>query len=398
MNIGESKDNLSGLLHGADVDDLESWALLYERTANNLLTNITPIDTQRTVPLVQAVHDDIYNYPLPSDFRELVDLYPQDNRESFDTAIRRSSRIFDLRKAIHDKEVAIEGSEGTKFIRINWKGRQASTLHNMDSVTANGTWSVVGTATGLQANSIFKMTGSASIEFDAVVDGDGIQNSDMTAVDMTDEDEVADVYVWMYFGAVSALTSVSAIWGNDLTTNFWTAVAQTTQADGTAFKVGWNLLRFPWSTASQTGTVDPATIDSFKLTIDRTAQIDNIRVDNIIFSIGRNFDIKYNSKFLFKNSAGVWISKPTDDTDTINLDNDAINIFQYELLKEAAFEIESSNSGGDIEFANLKLHGDSSSSDPKMRIGLYGKYARDYPDQMKKVIGSYGGKPSRGRW
>ena len=71
----------------------------------------------------------------------------------------------------------------------------------------------------------------------------------MDAVDLTDYDEVSDFFTWIYFGTVP--TSVSAVWGNDLTANYWTSTAQTTQADGTAFKVGWNLLKFSWATADQ---------------------------------------------------------------------------------------------------------------------------------------------------
>lgn len=395
MTYGDAKDHLSGLLHGADVDDIETINLVVERAANTLLAKIDPVDTIRTAPLASTIHDDVYNYALPSDFKGLIDLYPQDSRNSGDVSARKAPESFDLRKSFSDKTISIEASEGTKFIRINWHSRAGTLFHNMDSLTDNGAWSVVGSATSLEADSIFHVSGSSSIKFTHVASGDGIQNTTIDEVDLTDESRVADVFVWMYFSA--APTSVTAIWGNDLTTNFWTGVAQTTQADGTAFKVGWNLLKWSWSAATQTGTVTPSTIDSFKITVAGTA-LGIIRVDNIIFSIGRNFDIKYYSKFLFKNSSGTYLTKPSDDSDTIILDNDAVQLFLLECLIGCAQQIESSNSVGDIAWAKGELNGRPDSPDPAQKMGLYAKYKKEYPSERTKLTGSYGGLPARNRW
>ena len=206
---------------------------------------------------------------------------------------------------------------------------------------------------------------------------------------------MADVIIPIYFGSVANLTSITAIWGNDLTTNYWTGVAQTTQADGTAFRAGWNLIKIPWSTATETGTVAPATIDSFKLTIAAIGAISNIRVDNIIFSLGTAFDIKYYSRYLFKNSAGTYLARPTDNSDTVIGDGDVNNIFLYELLKVCAHQIEGEDSGFDINFANSQLNGDPTSPDSIQRMGLYAKVRSENPSQSKKAITSWSSGP---RW
>ena len=356
MDLSAAKDELADLLHGATLNALDSAERVFRRAANTMLLKIDPVTTMRTAGLTNTIHDDVYNYALPSDFKRIIDLYPQDgDRGESDYASRKYAEPFDLERMYANNQLSIEGSEGTKIIRVNWRNRAPKTLHTMDSLTSNGTWAVVATASGLTTNSIFKVSGSASIEFDVAADNDGIDNTTMTAIDMTDEDEVADVFIWMYFGTVSALTSVQARWGNDLTTNYWTSVAQTTQADGTAFKVGWNLFKFPWSTATETGTVDPTAIDSFRMIIDRTASIANIRMDNITFSIGRNFDIKYYSKYIFKNTSGTWLSIPTADTDTLVLDTDETQIFLLESLIAAAQQIEDEDSMPDTALAKTEL-------------------------------------------
>lgn len=378
MDVSGLKDDLADLLHGATLDAIDNPERVFRRAKNTMLTKVDLVNTIRTVGLNSTVHDDIFNYALPSDFGKIIDLYPQDNdRGEDDYASRKYAEPFDLNSMLADKQLSIESSEGSKILRLNWRNRPPKTLHTMDSLTSNGTWSVVGTASGLQANSIFKVSGSASIEFDVAADNDGIENTTMTALDLEDEDEVADIFIWMYFGAVSALTSVQVRWGNDLTANYWTSVAQTTQADGTAFKIGWNLIKFPWSTATETGTVTPTSIDSFRIIIDRTASISNIRVDNIVFSIGRNFDIKYYSKYIFKNTSGTWLSTPTSDSDLLVLDEDERQIYLLECLIAASQQIANKKGQDDYNWAKVEL------------VTLYTQYKTNHPSQAKRATIRY---------
>src|SRR3990167_6121749 len=279
FTIQQLDQHILGLSHGGTLNKIRNKYALYERVAAIFLQKCKPLETMRLGTLASTIHDDVYTYALPSDYNSLVDLLPQDNRDNWDKAFRKNAGAFDLEKAIKQKTLSIEGDNGSKIIRINWRTRKGTTLHNMNSITANGTWSAVGSATGVIANDVFKISGSASIEFDLVATGDGIQNTTMTAIDFTDEDEVADIFVWVYLGTTANLTSISSLWGNDLTANYWTSVTQTTQADGTAFKAGWNLIKFPWSTATETGTVAPATIDSFRITFGCSEAKNNIRVD-----------------------------------------------------------------------------------------------------------------------
>jgi hypothetical protein len=378
FTVTQIKDNLIGMGHGATLNKVRKIESLLERVASKFVAKCKPLETMRVSSLASTIHDDVYNYALPADFNSLVDLIPQDNRSNWDKAYRKSAGVFDLQKAIKDKTISIEGSEGSKIIRINWRSRQGKLIHAMNSLTDNGTWSGVGTATGLKINTIFKKSGNASIEFDIVTTGDGIQNTTMNVVDLTDEDEVADFFAWVYFA--TAPTNVQAVWGNDLTTNYWTSVAQTTQADGTAFKTGWNLIKFPWASATESGTVVPSTVDSFKIIVASSAQ-NNVRVDNIVCSIGRNFDIKYYSKYLFKSTAGTYLSQTTDDTDYVTIDNDTLPIFLYECLKEMAHQMEGTDSAFDISYAEKELQ------------SLYPAFRSEHPDQRKKQTSQYGGLP-----
>lgn len=381
------------MTHSGSLNKIRNFYAACERASNVVLTNLDPIETERLVPLAQVIHDDLNNYPLPSDYKKIIDLYPQADRDNLDSARRVYAERFDLTKGLANRTLTIEGSEGSKFLRVNWKINSSVVFHSMNSLTSNGIIAVVGTASGLKINTQIKYSGSASIEFDLAASGDGIQITGMTQIDRTNGDELDDIIIPIYFGSVANLTSITVIFGNDLTANYWTGVTQTSQADGTAFRAGWNLIKVPWSSATETGTVDPAALDSFKLTITATGAISNIRVDNILFSLGTAFDIKYYSKYLFKNLAGTYLARPTTGEDTVIGDGDLNNIFLYELLKICAHQIEGEDSGFDINFANQMLHGNPSSPDSMMRIGLYGKYRSEYPSMSKKAVTSWSGGP-----
>lgn len=395
ITITQAKEHLTGMLHGGSLNKVRNIESAFERAANTMLLKLDPVDTIRTQPLSNTIHDDVYNYSLPSDYKKIIDLIPQDSRNNSDNALRNTANYFDVQKAIKQKRVSIEGSEGAKIIRVNWRSRSGKTLSTLNSLTDNGTWSAVGTASNLAQDTIFKKSGNGSIKFDVSASGDGIQNTTLSAVDLTLEDNVADVFAWFYVKNstdLANINSASIIWGNDLTTAYWTGVAQTTQADGSAFQVGWNLIKALWSTATETGTVVPATIYSAKVTFDVDSAITQLRIDNIIFSIGRNFDFKYYSKYIFKNTTGTLLSKPTSDDDTVLLDNDAIQIWLLEAFIACAQQIEGVDSGFDINWAERELYGVGD------KPGLYSKYKAESPSESKKSINYYGSRPARGRW
>jgi hypothetical protein len=382
--LSQIKENLIGMTHGGTLNKIRSQEALFERAASNFLLKCKPLETMRTAALTQTIHDDVYNYALPSDYNSLIDLIPQDNRGSWDNAYRKNASEFDLKKAIKNRTVSIEGSEGSKIIRINWRSRSLKVLNTMNSYNGNGTWVAVGTATGIETDEVTKKTGSGSVRFDLVSTGDGISNIGMTAIDMTDEDEVATKHFDFFIknsADLAKLTSVTAVWGNDITTAYWTATAQTTQSDGTAFKVGWNTVKFEWSSATETGTVIPSAIDSAKITFAITGTITNMRIDNITFSIGRNFDMKYYSKYFFKSSAGVYLSRPSSDDDYVLVDNDSLPLYLYECLIEMAQQMEGVDSMFDMNYAEKKLS------------TLFPHFRSEYPDQRKKTIVNYGGLP-----
>lgn len=398
--ISEVQNNLIGLSHGGTLNKVRNIYSLYERAANNMLSRVKLLETIKSTSLTSAVHDELYSYAVPTDFNTLIGIYPTGDRELNDEAQRVLAEAFDRRKGIDEKKISIEGLNGSKIFRINWKINQPKTVNTMDAYDGNGTWSAVATASGVETDTQYKYSGGGSVKFDVAASGDGIENTTMDAIDLTDEDETAEFIIPIYLedsADAALLTSVTFRWGNDLTANYWTGVAQTAQFDGTAFRAGWNLVKIPWSTATETGTVVPTTIDSARITFAITGAITNLRVDNIMVSLGTIFDVKYYSKYLFKNAAGTWITQPTTDTDYVVCDNDSINIFLYECLDEMAHQVQGEDSVFDMQQASKKLWGDPRATDSVGRIGLYARYRAEHQAQSKKATANYGLMPRYNR-
>lgn len=387
FSVTQIQEHLTGMGHGGTLNKVRNIYAMFERSASRFLLKVHPLESIRAQALTNAIYDDVYNYTLPSDFGLLVDLIPQDNRQLWDTAFRNQSGQFDIQKATRNRTIAIEGNNGIKVIRINWRSRTPKVLNSMNSLAGNGTWAAVGSATGVALDTIFKVASGGSIVFNHVVTGDGIQNSTMNAVDLTNENGVSTQFVWVYFSTVptTGITATS-IWGNNLTTKYWTSAGVTTAFDGSAFKVGWNLLGFPWVAATQTaGIVLPASINSSKITFASATALGKVRVDNVVFAIGRNFDIKYYSKYLFLDHAtSLWISRPADPSDNVAVDNDTLPLFLMECLTDMAQQMEGTDSAFDIKFAEQQL------------LALYPIYKGMNPSMVKKTIGSYGGAPRYG--
>lgn len=400
--IGQAREHLIGLAHSGTLNRVRNFEAMCERAANTMLTKVKPLELEYETELQQTVHDAIYNYAVPTYFGTLIDVYPVDDRNSLDDASRVYAETFDRRKAVDQNKISIEAKQGVKFLRINWPVSAPIVLNTMDSLTANGTWSTNGSASGISLDKQRKISGQGSIGFNLTGTGGGIQNTTMAKVDLTAIDGESNFYAWVYLPSATAVTSITARWGNDLTLKFWDSVPQTLQNDGSALAVGWNLIGFPWSSATETGVVDDTQIDSFRLTFAGTA-LAGIRVDNVVVSLGRYFNLKGYSKYLFQDTSGNWEARPTanSDDDRIILDTDAYQIFLMELLIAMAQQIEGSDSSFDIGFAEKALYGDARANSTEGRLGLYRMYKVDQPDQRKRASAGYyngNGNVARGRW
>lgn len=383
VTIQNVKDSISAMGHGLDLSRITLINDVLNRAARNVLVRIDPASTRRITNLTNPIHDEIYSYPLPSDVKgnKIIDIRPQVNRGLQDNFLHRFTKYFERYKDRLDDIITIKHSDGTKFLRLSKDISPAPTvLHAVNSKDANGTWSVGGNASNLTEDTQFFTSGSTSLNFDLSSGNDGdtghIQVSDMTKVDLSDHEDVSTLFVWVYFPDQSILTNVNLRWGSS-TSAYWN-VTETDQFDGTAFRDGWNLLGFSWNGATETGSPDSSEIDFLRVTVtyNGTAETD-IRVDNIVSSLGEIYEIEYYSKFLFRSSSGTFQETVQNDSDILNLDTDSYNIFLSEVMVLIAQQSQGENSAFDINFFQNQLN------------DLYDRYRAENPTEGIPKAGIY---------
>lgn len=387
--VSTLKADLTRKLHGTALSKLQSPLSLFGEAGRNIATEIDPPETKQLAEL--TLYDGIYDYSPPSDLKgnKIIDLRPQAPRAHSDNFTQKLNEEFDIYKS--NQDFTIEFDNGTKVLRVSKSLTGNQLVEGLDSLTANGTWSAAGGATSLAVDTIYKTQGSASLKFNVGASGGYIENSTFTAVDLTDHDEVSSLFVRVYVPTTTGLTNMILRWGND-SSNYWSKTV-TAPHFGSSFKTGWQWVRFDWSSATETGTVAPASIDYLRLTITTSASATAYRVDEIRSVLPHIYECLYYSRFLFRSSAGTFLETPTatDDTDIINLETDGYNLLLYETCRLVAQEIQGEDSAFDAAFFKQELYGDGSANKP----GMYKRYKKSYPSETIKSQSTYYRMPSR---
>jgi len=250
----------------------------------------------------------------------------------------------------------------------------------VNEVNALTGWSVSG-GSNLVLDEVNYITGNAAIRFDLSGAAAYVENSTLTAVDLSDTTTQNSVFVWVYIPDASMVTSFNLQFGSS-GSNYVNRTVTTPHA-GT-FADGWNLLRFDLDGATETGTVDYSAITFFRLTINNDGSgASNFRLDSIVAGIGSLYELVYYSDAIFVGADGTRKTVPDAETDTIALETDAYNIMVYECAYLLSQELQGTNGGFDESYFDKMLNGDG------RRVGLYRRYHMSYPSQNKKARSSY---------
>jgi len=351
--IENLKDDFTPKLHDTSIDKLsgEFYDKVYE-AARNVLAKLDPATTIRKQALTNALYDNVYSYIAPTDLKhdKVISIFPQADINQNPNFKQTGYNDFG-----YDKEIGsfiVEHESGVKTISIAGNGRAGLQLSAGNSLTENGTWAVGGQATNLELDNYIYVNAGGSLRFDLTSGATSgyLENNLTNAIDFDAYDDISAFFVWVYIPSITTLTSFNLRWGSSSGNYFDKTV--TAAHDNTAFKVGWNLLRFDWSSASQTGTPTTTAIDYIRFTVNFTgvSTLTGFRLNAITGRIGEPYDVRYYSKYLFQNTAGTWIEKPTADTDIINLDTDTYNVLLYELEYIIAQELQGEDSSFDITY------------------------------------------------
>lgn len=397
-SIATLKQDLAAVIHGSTTNKIENLDGLIDRAARKLLADCDPIETVRITQLDNAIYDQVFDYTAPSDLKgdRVIDIRPQVNRTVRDRFFQLYQEEFDMTKADLPRTVTgapqftIQYDTAVKSLRIAKNLLPGVLVNPASDTTGQGTWVAVATAQNLEQDTLNYVSGGGSLRFDLAAGANPstgyLENSTFDAVDLSDYEDVGALFCYVYIPDPDIITNFILRWGSS-SANYWSKTVTTAQ-NSTAFQVGWNLLRFDWDSATETGSPDATAVDylRFTVTYDGTAETD-LRLNNITAKLGSIYEIIYYSKFLFRDATtGTFAENVAADTDLINLDTDSYNLLFNLVSYYAAQQVQGSDSPFDATFFLTQYTED------------LGRYKAKYKSQIIKPTQSYYSMPRRRVW
>ncbi len=388
-NIQALKNDLEGVLHGTTLNEITNLNGVINRSARQLLLDLDPQETKRTVEFVNPIFNTVYSYPIAADVKgnKIIDIRPQVSRLPSDIWSQAYSQAFDVAKSNVFSLVnmfTIDFNTSIKTLRLDAPFLNPPIIVNqIEAVASNGTWAAGGTASNLAVNNTNFVQGAGSLQFDVTTGAGYLQNSTMTAVDLSTYLNQASFFAYVYIPTGSQLTSVELRIGSSATAYYSLTVTQNQQ--GVSFANGWNLCQFTWASMSTTGSPSSSAINYARITLNMTGGTNTAcKVNGLDSILGSILEYEYYSKYLFRDSStGAYQETVTDDSNLINLDTESFNL----LFNLVAFYSLQQQQGLDALFYDGNFFGQ------QYQQGLE-RYKAMYKSEVQKPQSSYYAKPN----
>ncbi len=346
--------DISGVVHGTTTNKISNVYGIINRAARAVLLDVDPKETQRILQLSQ-VFNEVYDYAAPPDLKgdRMIDIRPQAGRTPSEVFNQGYETNFDSQKGFSwDNKLYTQWNTGVKTLRI-----QAPFLTSPTTITDTSTttgWSATSGASTITLDTVNNVAGGGALVFNLTAgQATGyIENQSLVSQDLTSHLNTSTLFLWVYMPSGAAITSVNLRWGSDSTANYYSQSATTTQ-QGTVFQNGWNLLAFPWATATTTGVPVVTAIDSTRVTFSYNSALQTgVKIDNLTSNLGYIFEAVYYSKYMFRNaSTNAFQETVTDSLDNavlINLDTDSYNLLFNKTAYYVAQALQGSDAGYDM--------------------------------------------------
>lgn len=349
-------NDLAGAIHGTTINKIPNIYGILNRAARAVLLDVDPKETQRIVSLTQ-VFNDVFDYPIPADVKgdRIVDLRPQAGRNPWDIFVQDYAQTFDAGKLTNfTNSIYTQWNTGVKSLRIEAPSLTSPvTLTDTGSITG---WAATTGASNISLDTTNYVAGGGAIKFD-LLGGSAtgyIESTTLSPVDLTSAVNISTLFLWVYMPTGASITNVNLRWGSDTTSNYYSQNATTTQ-QGTAFQDGWNLLAFPWVSATKTGTPVTTAFDSVRATFTYNSTLQTgVKIDNLTSNLGYIFELQYYSKFLFRNpSTNAFQETVTDVNDNnkiLNLDTESYNLYFNKVAFFTAQTLQGADADYDAEY------------------------------------------------
>lgn len=369
-------------IHGK-IGMISSPEDLVNRVVREVNNDIALRSLRRKQTLTPDLVPGIFQYACPDDLRDnrIIDIPAQAKRqdgsfglipvEQFNTNPQRG-------------EIAIDDYNGVRILMINsdidTESIPVSTLETTTS--GGGNWTAVGDAINVRNDGDDYIKGNGSVAFDigsGATTTAGIENIGLNQFDISDFlGGHSSVFVWQRISSITNLTSFTLKIGSS-SANYYSKTV-TTRNDGTAFQVGWNLLRFPLVSLTEIGTVVDTAIDFASLYMTKTTGKINetdYKVNWMMIMKGVIHDVLYYSKYGWQTSSGTYIENSTDDSDFLVADTSEYDLLVKHAKRRAMrltnFDL-SDIQDADAEYADaLVIYGAQNPDESQLMVSTYSR-------------------------
>lgn len=389
-DIQDLKNDITGQLHGTTSNQIQNFNGVINRSARQLLLDLDPQESKRTVEFIAPIFDTVFDYPIAADVKgnKIIDVFPQVNRLPIDIWTQAYNQAFDVAKQnifSLKNMFTINFNSSLKTIRLNAPFLNAPVIiDDIEAIATNGTWATGGTASNLAVNNSNFAQGAGSLQFNITSGAGWIENSTLYPVNLSAYLNQSSLFDWVSVPTGANLTSVNLRFGSS-SSNYYTLTVMQTQ-QGTAFVNGWNLEQFPWASMSVVGSPNPASITYARITLNVTSSMTGCLINGLNSILGTILSYSYYSKFPFRDAiTGAYQETVTDDSNLINLDTESFNLLEYQVLYQATQQ----QQGLDASFY-----------DGTFALQMYNqgvlRYKAQYKSELQKPMSTYYGMPNRG--
>lgn len=205
----------------------------------------------------------IYKYTVASDFKFPLTLQPFKPNMGLGNYTLVSPLKFPT--SLYNQRFAVSNENGIQYLMVKGLDGNNATINTATAYDENGTWVGASAISNVGTNDYEGYTWPSSVSFDYSGTSGTLTNSTMSAVDLTAYQNRSNLYIDVYFPTVTSISSVSLKWGTDAS-NYYT-VTSTTDYLGRSFSVGWNRIKFAWSSPTTVGTPTVTSIAYLQMTL-----------------------------------------------------------------------------------------------------------------------------------
>lgn len=405
ITLAQWKSDLASKLKGTGIREVKDPYSVAFNAASRMMGRIDPQETIRTATLTTPFYDDVNDYGLMTDYKRMIDIRPQANRRSQPgLSIYSETSPRQFLTALSEDSYSIRWNNGSRTIRaqrlLSGNVVQMDTfdvvINNDGTAQSNGKWTAEQDISGFYSEVLNFVEGGGSLGMNlsgSTGQGD-IVNASAAVADLSAlrYQDASTFWIYIPVGYASRFTSFSLRRGSSASD--YKQVITASRADGTALTDGWNMLMFNWNQATTTGTPDDTknTYRRFRIAYTTGTAINGVLVDNWMDALGSLYECEYYSEYMFRTAAGVWIPRPTVDSDIICVGTLGYQIFMAEAMVEITQDIRTGNvRAQELPDWRMMLNGQPPNKyikDPQYR-GLYADYTNKFPSSAIPTVTRY---------